>query len=76
MMMMMMVQVDIKSIVYDAGIPEGIGVMSALNHYYGRLVILIMMMMMVTLIMMILNHFCSKFIISIMIMVIGKPIFD
>ena len=43
---MMMVQVDIKAIVHDAGIPEGIGAMSVLNHYYGRFIILIMMMVM------------------------------
>ena len=36
MMMMILVQVDIKAIVHDAGIPEGIGAMSVLNHYYGR----------------------------------------
>ena len=29
-------QVDIKAIVHDAGIPEGIGAMSVLNHFYGR----------------------------------------
>jgi len=29
-------EVDIKAIVHDAGIPEGIGAMSVLNHYYGR----------------------------------------
>ena len=29
-------EVDIKAIVHDAGIPEGIGAMSVLNHFYGR----------------------------------------
>ena len=29
-------EVDIKAIVHDAGIPEGIGAMSVLNHYYGH----------------------------------------
>merc|ERR1712055_41969 len=29
-------EVDIKAIVHDAGVPEGIGAMSVLNHYYGR----------------------------------------
>merc|ERR1712142_151810 len=28
--------VDILAIVHDAGIPEGIGAVSVLNHYYGR----------------------------------------
>ena len=29
-------EVDIKAIVHDAGIPEGIGAMSVLSHYYGH----------------------------------------
>jgi len=29
-------EVDIKAIVHDAGIPEGIGAVSVLNHFYGR----------------------------------------
>ena len=29
-------EVDIKAIVHDAGIPEGIGAISVLNTYYGR----------------------------------------
>lgn len=29
-------ETDIKAIVHDAGIPEGIGAMSVLTHYYGR----------------------------------------
>merc|ERR1712001_9474 len=29
-------EVDIKAIVHDAGIPEGIGAVSVLNAYYGR----------------------------------------
>ena len=29
-------ETDIKAIVHDAGIPEGIGAMSVLSHYYGH----------------------------------------
>ena len=29
-------ETEIKAIVHNAGIPEGIGAVSVLNHYYGR----------------------------------------